>query len=510
LKKILLLILDGWGYAEPGNGNAIELANTPNMEKFYRSYPWALLDASGKEVGLPAGQMGNSEVGHLNLGAGRIVFQELTRISNSIVTGDFFLNKTLIEAMERAQKKQAAVHLIGLVSNGGVHSHFEHLLGLLEMARRLKIKRLYIHAILDGRDTIPFGARPYLERLESLCAEKGTGCIASVSGRYYAMDRDKRWDRVKKAYQVYAYGDGMKASSSLQALDEAYDRGEGDEFVQPTVIVKSNQQPVATINDEDSLIFFNFRPDRVRQLSRSFTDRDFNSFDRGDQPPLPYCVTMTEYDRSWPLPVAFANEDLQSTLGEVYGREKLAQMRIAETEKYAHVTFFFSGGREEPFPLEDRILVPSPKVPTYDLKPEMSAPEVTNHIIETITLGKHQLLIANFANADMVGHSGDIRATVTAIETVDRSIGQIAEKVLAEGWTMIICADHGNAESMLNEGGETLTAHSTNPVPLILISRDHYRLRKKGILADVAPTILALAGLDKPAEMTGESMIVNS
>ena len=510
MKNLVLLILDGWGYAKPGDGNAIELAATPNMDRFYLEYPWTLLDASGEAVGLPAGQMGNSEVGHLNLGAGRIVFQELTKISNAIDSGDFFHNTVLVEAMGRAREKQAAVHLIGLVSNGGVHSHFEHLLGLLEMARRLKVKSLFIHAILDGRDTIPFGARPYLERLEDLCAEKGTGCIASVSGRYYAMDRDKRWERVERAYQVYVHGEGLKAFSSLQALDEAYERGEGDEFVQPTVIVKKDQQPVATINAEDSLIFFNFRPDRIRQLCRSFIDPEFNSFDRGADPPLPYCVTMTEYDRNWPLPVAFADQDLQSTLGEVYSREKLAQMRIAETEKYAHVTFFFSGGREEPFPLEDRILIPSPKVSTYDLKPEMSALEVTEKIIETIARGKHQLLVANFANADMVGHSGDISATVKAIETVDKSIGLIAEKVLAENWTMIICADHGNAEMMLSDGGETLTAHSSNPVPLILISRDSYQLRKKGILADVAPTVLMLAGLNKPPEMTGDSMIVKA
>jgi 2,3-bisphosphoglycerate-independent phosphoglycerate mutase len=508
VNNILLLILDGWGYAKPGEGNAIALAQTPNMESFYQLYPWALLDASGEAVGLPAGQMGNSEVGHLNLGAGRIVYQELTRISHAIATGEFFENEILLNAMERAKNGPGALHLVGLVSNGGVHSHFEHLLGLLEMARRQKVERLFIHAILDGRDTVPFGARPYLEDLERLCIEKGTGCIATVSGRYYAMDRDKRWDRVQRAYLAYVQGQGLTAGSSLQALEEAYERGEGDEFVQPTVIVNENQQPVATIGSDDSMVFFNFRPDRVRQLSRAFIDPDFNSFERGDDPPLPYCVTMTEYDRSWPLPVAFTDEDLRATLGEIYGREGLSQMRIAETEKYAHVTFFFSGGREEPFPLEERILIPSPQVSTYDLQPEMSAPEVTRRIIETINNGQHRLIIANFANADMVGHSGDIQATVKAIETVDTSIGLIAEHILSENWSMIICADHGNAELMLDDQGETLTAHSLNPVPFVLINREKKPLREKGILADVAPTVLALAGLDKPAEMTGTSMLI--
>ncbi len=510
MKKVILLVLDGWGYAEPGAGNAIDLAQTPNMNRFYEHYPWALLDASGEAVGLPPGQMGNSEVGHLNLGAGRIVYQELSRISNAIKTGDFYQNQVLLEAMSRTKRGSRALHLIGLVSDGGVHSHFDHLLGLLDMARRQNIKRVFIHAILDGRDTVPFGAKPFLAELDQRCAENGNGCVASVCGRYYAMDRDQRWDRVKRAYLAYTRGEGLTAASSLRALEEAYERGEGDEFVQPTLVVKDDHFPVATIDAEDSIIFFNFRPDRMRQISRAFIDENFSSFERGHNPPLPYCVTMTEYDRNWPVPVAFTVEDISFTLGEIYARQQLPQMRIAETEKYAHVTFFFSGGREEPFPLEERILVPSPRVATYDLQPEMSAPEVTRRINETISNNKHNLIVANFANADMVGHSGDIKAAIKAVETVDNSLGVIAERVLKNNWEMIVCADHGNAELMLDNTGETLTAHSANPVPFILVGREKRVLREKGILADVAPTILALARLEQPAAMTGRSMLLES
>jgi len=507
LKKVVLLILDGWGYAAPGAGNTIDLAGTPNMDRFYRHYPWALLDASGEAAGLPPGQMGNSEVGHLNLGAGRIVYQELTRISRCLKSGEFFNNEVLLEAMERARDGSGSLHLVGLVSDGGVHSHYEHLLGLLEMAHRQKVERLFVHAILDGRDTIPFGAKPFLAELERLCKDSGRGCIASVCGRYYAMDRDRRWDRVKRAYDLYTRGVGLKADSALKALTEAYGRGEGDEFVQPTVITTGDGQPATTIGKGDSVIFFNFRPDRMRQLSWAFVDRDFEPFDRGENPPLPYCVTMTEYDRSRPLPIAFSNEDILSTLGEVYAEQGLAQVRIAETEKYAHVTFFFNGGREEPFALEDRILVPSPQVATYDLQPEMSAPEVTQQIVGCVTQNDHHLIVANFANADMVGHTGDIEAAIKAIETVDSSLGVIEAAVLAKGWEMIVTADHGNAELMQGETGETLTAHSANPVPFILVGQERRALRDRGILADVAPTVLALAGLAKPPAMTGSSML---
>ncbi len=507
MKNVLLLILDGWGYAAPGAGNAVDLASTPNMDRFCRRYPRTLLDASGEAVGLPPGQMGNSEVGHLNLGAGRIVYQGLTRISRYLESGEFFANTVLLEAMGRVRNGSGALHLVGLVSDGGVHSHFEHLLGLMEMARRQKVDRLFIHAILDGRDTVPFGAEPFLAELERLCRHHGTGRVATVCGRYYAMDRDRRWDRVRKAYDAYTKGVGLHACNALQALKESYDRGKGDEFVQPSVITTGDGKPVTTIAGGDSVIFFNFRPDRMRQMVRAFTDRDFEYFDRGDDPPLPHCVTMTEYDRSLPVPIVFCNEDVLATLGEVYADQGLTQVRIAETEKYAHVTFFFSGGREEPFYLEDRILVPSPQVATYDLQPEMSAPQVTREIIESVTRNKHRLIVANFANADMVGHTGNIGAAVKAVEAVDRGLGAIEAGVLAGGWEMIVTADHGNAELMMNGSGETLTAHSANPVPFVIVGREMRALRENGILADVAPTVLALAGLEKPAAMTGSSLL---
>ena len=508
MKKVLLLILDGWGHSEEAAGNAILQADTPNMDRFYRQFPRALLDVTGEAVGLPPGQMGNSEVGHLNLGAGRIVYQELTRIGQCIKTGEFFKNKVLLQAMIRARDNDSALHLIGLVSDGGVHSHFDHLLALLEMARREKVKNVYIHAILDGRDTVPYGARPFLEKLEQLSREHHNGYIATISGRYYAMDRDRRWERIERAYRAYNNGQGLQAANPLEALDQAYNRGEADEFVQPTVITDQDEQPLTVFRSEDSVIFFNFRPDRARQISRAFVDHDFPYFDRGFEPPKPYYVTMTVYDRALPVPAAFSFDDLRATLGEVYADLGLAQMRIAETEKYAHVTFFFSGGREKPFPGEDRILVPSPGVATYDLQPEMSAPEVASRIIATVKKDRHPLIVANFANADMVGHSGILPAAIKAVQTVDNGLGAITAEALPLGWYVLICADHGNAEQMLDSEGETLTAHSGNPVPFILLGPEKFKLRQKGILADVAPTILELAGIKVPPEMTGKSMLV--
>ncbi len=505
----MLLVLDGWGFSEQKEGNAIYKAHTPNVDSYYQAYPWALLSASGEAVGLPPGQMGNSEVGHLNLGAGRIVYQELTRIGKCIETGEFFSNTVLLSAMENTKKHKSSLHLIGLVSDGGVHSHFEHLLALLDMARQQKVERVFIHAILDGRDTIPFGARPFLEKLESLAEERKTGCIASISGRYYAMDRDRRWERIEKAYKVYTTGEGLESSSAVEALDSAYDRGEGDEFVKPTVIVDEAGNPRSLIETEDSVIFFNFRPDRARQITRAFIEKEFIGFDRGKKPVMPYYVTMTDYDRNFNLPAAFTLDDLKATLGEVYAQAKKNQMRIAETEKYAHVTFFFNGGREKPFEGEDRIMVPSPKVATYDLQPEMSAPEVAENIIKTIREGKHHLIVSNFANADMVGHSGVLPAAVKAVETVDNELGKIIKEALARDWAIMICADHGNAEQMLSAGGETVTAHSDNPVPFILLGAGDVRLRDQGILADVAPTILELAGIPKPPEISGKSMLLN-
>lgn len=507
MRKILLAILDGWGHSEEVEGNAIRQAATPSMDRFMRDHSWTLIDAAGESVGLPRGQMGNSEVGHLNLGAGRIVYQELTRISKCIASGDFFENSVLLEAMQKARQKQSALHLMGLVSDGGVHSHLGHLLALLEMARSQKVDKVFIHAILDGRDTVPYGAAPFLEKLDQLSREHNNGYVATVSGRYYAMDRDRRWDRVERAYRAYTRGEGLEAPGPLAALKEAYDRGEGDEFVQPTVIVDDSGRPLSLIRDDDSLIFFNFRPDRARQISRAFADREFNAFDRGNDPPLPYFVTMTEYERDLPVPVAFSFDDLQETLGEVYAGAGEAQMRIAETEKYAHVTFFFNGGREKPFPGEERILVPSPQVATYDLQPEMSAPEVTEAIIETVINDSCSLIITNYANADMVGHTGVFEAALEAVEAVDRGLGAIAGEALPRGWHILICGDHGNAEQMLDSYGKTLTAHSANPVPFLLLGPQKYKLRRRGILADVAPTILELAGLPVPEQMTGKSMI---
>lgn len=507
MKKVILVILDGWGCNDSEKGNAIHLADTPNMDLFQKEYPFSLLDASGEAVGLPDGQMGNSEVGHLNLGAGRIVYQELTRIGKCIESGEFYENQVLSEAMDRVNEKQSTLHLIGLVSDGGVHSHFEHLLALLEMTRRKRVEKVYVHAILDGRDTIPYGARPFLEKLVKFAKEHDNGQIATISGRYYAMDRDRRWDRIERAYCAYTEGKGLTAPDALTALDEAYDRGEADEFVQPTVIVDAEGQPLTTVKNDDSMIFFNFRPDRARQISKALVSKEFDHFDRGSEPPRPYLVTMTEYDRELPLPAAFTIDDLLMTLGEVYARNSLRQMRIAETEKYAHVTFFFSGGREKIFDGEERILVPSPQVATYDLQPEMSAPEVTEKIIETLKQGNHHLIVANYANADMVGHSGIMEAAIKAVEAVDQGVGAVAYEALERGWQMMITADHGNAEEMKNDQGETLTAHSGNPVPFILISPEKHILRDKGILADVAPTILELAGLKQPQEMSGSSML---
>ncbi|MGM0651498.1 MAG: 2,3-bisphosphoglycerate-independent phosphoglycerate mutase [Bacillota bacterium] len=507
MNKVLLVILDGWGCRESEKGNAIHLANTPNMDRFQREYPLVKLNASGEAVGLPDGQMGNSEVGHLNLGAGRIVYQELTRINKCIKSGEFYENQVLSKAMERAKEKQSALHLIGLVSDGGVHSHFEHLLALLEMTRRKKVEKVYIHAILDGRDTVPYGARPFLKKLEQLAKENQNGYLATITGRYYAMDRDHRWDRTERAYRAYVEGKGLDAPDALTALDAAYERGEADEFVQPTVIVDPDGQPLTTVQSDDSMIFFNFRPDRVRQITRALVSEDFSHFDRGSEPPRPYLVTMTEYDRELPLPVAFTIGDLNMTLGEVYARSDLKQMKIAETEKYAHVTFFFNGGREKVFDGEERIMVPSPQVATYDLQPEMSAPKVTEEIIQTLQQDRIHLVVANYANADMVGHTGIMDAAVKAVETVDSGVGAVAEEALNRGWQVVVTADHGNAEEMKNDAGETLTAHSGNPVPFILISPKKNILRDKGILADVAPTILELAGIEQPQEMTGTSLL---
>lgn len=507
MNKVLLVILDGWGYSEEIEGNAFYHADTPNLDYFYENYAWSLLDAAGEAVGLPSGQMGNSEVGHLNLGSGRIVYQELTRIGQCIKTGEFFQNPVFLDAMDKVRQNDSALHLVGLVSDGGVHSHFDHLLALLEMARRQNIKNVFIHAILDGRDTIPYGAKPFLERLKQLAKENQTGQLATICGRYYAMDRDRRWDRTERAFRVYTAGEGLKAKDPIEALEQAYKRGEADEFVQPTVIVDEQDEPLTLVNDQDSMIFFNFRPDRTRQITSALIDRNFSQFDRGPKPPQPFLVSMTEYDREMPIPVAFTLDDLKATLGEVYSWYDICQMRIAETEKYAHVTFFFNGGREKPFPGEERIMVPSPRVATYDLQPEMSAPAVTERVIETVKKDRHHLIVINFANMDMVGHSGNFQAAIKSVEAVDSGLGSIAAEALPRMWHVLVVGDHGNVEEMKSAEDGTLTAHSSNPVPFMVLNAERPTLRSKGILADVAPTILDIAGLALPEEMTGKSML---
>ena len=507
INPVALVILDGWGASREPAGNAIMHARTPQMDYLAKTYSSCLLEASGEAVGLPPGQMGNSEVGHLNLGAGRVVLQDLCRITCAIEEGAFFKNPTLQKAMQKAPRRGGSIHLIGLLSDGGVHSHTGHLEALLEMAEREQAGPVFIHAILDGRDTPPASAGPYIERFYQRSLEHQKGFIATISGRYYAMDRDRRWERTEKAYRTYVCGEGKRSPDPRQALEEAYHLGETDEFVQPVTITGESGEPLALIRENDSVIFYNFRPDRLRQLSRALSDEQFAHFERGPAP-RPYMVTMTEYERRLSLPVAFPPEYLKCTLGELYSSAGCRQLRIAETEKYGHVTFFFSGGREEVFPGEERILVPSPKVATYDLQPEMSAAGVASAAVRAIEEGRRQLLVVNFANPDMVGHTGIFEAAVKAVETVDKKVGLVTEAALKRGWRMIICADHGNAEEMIDAGGGRHTAHTLNPVPCLLPGCGPLELRQGGRLADVAPTILELAGLPQPAEMTGRSLIL--
>ena len=507
-KPLALIILDGWGLREEETGNAICQAQTPYFDFLAAAYPSATLLASGEAVGLPAGQMGNSEVGHLNMGAGRIVYQDLSRISKAISDGTFFANEQLLTAMRHVRDSGSALHLMGLLSDGGVHSHIQHLYALLEMAKRQQVEKVFIHAVLDGRDVGPTTARRYLEDLEAKIAQLGVGAVATVSGRYYTMDRDKRWERIEQAYRAMVYGEGEAAACALHALENAYHREETDEFVRPTVILQGDR-PTATINALDSVIFFNFRPDRARQITRTFTDQDFNCFNRGQAPPFPLFVCMTQYDETIKAPVAFPPEYLRQTLGEVVSAAGLRQLRIAETEKYAHVTFFFSGGEEKPFPGEKRILVPSPKVPTYNLQPEMSARQVTARVIEEIQAGEHDLIVLNYANTDMVGHTGVLDAAVCAVETVDDYLREVVEAVLAAGGVALVTADHGNAEQMTSDQTEQpFTAHTANPVPFIYVSAKPRPLRPQGILADIAPTVLELLELPQPAVMTGRSLLL--
>lgn len=505
-KLTMLMILDGFGENGNKNGNAVELANTPNIDRLMKIWPTTDIHASELSVGLPEGQMGNSEVGHTNIGAGRIVYQELTKITKSIEDGDFFAIPELVEAIENCKKNNSKLHILGLLSDGGVHSHIRHLFAILELAKRKDFENVYVHCFTDGRDTAPTSGESYIAQLEEKMKEKGVGKIATISGRFYAMDRDKRWNRIQKAYDAMVNGNGIKATSAIAAVESSYQKEVFDEFIEPTVICNGDR-PVATIGDNDSVIFFNFRPDRARQIVRVITEPDFSEFETVKMNNL-YFVTMTEYDETLShVHVAYKPQALKNTLGEVLSNRGYTQVRCAETEKYAHVTFFFNGGEEKQYKGEDRILVASPKVATYDLKPEMSAYEVTDKIIDAIESKKYDVIIMNYANGDMVGHTGIIEKAIEAVEALDTCVGKVISKLEEVGGEALITADHGNCEYMLDlKTGEAITSHSTFDVPLIVVS-DRVKSLKNGRLCDLAPTLLALMGEEKPSEMTGESLV---
>lgn len=507
-KPVALIILDGFAMREETHGNAVAQANKPNFDRLWSDYPHTLLKASGEAVGLPEGQMGNSEVGHLNIGAGRIVYQDLTRVSKAIREGSFFENETFLGAVRHVKEHGSKLHLYGLLSDGGVHSHINHLFALLELAAREQVPKVLVHAFLDGRDVAPDTGIGYIRQLLAKMEELGTGRLATVQGRYYAMDRDRRWDRTEKAYRAMVYGEGPKYRDPVQAVRESYEKSVYDEFVMPTVIVDEKDQPVGLIEDNDAVIFFNFRPDRAIQISLAFTNEDFRGFDRGpNKPKNLYYVCLTHFSETVRGYVAYRPTNLDNTLGEILSQHGLSQLRIAETEKYPHVTYFFSGGREDPFPGEERILIDSPKVATYDLKPEMSAYEVTDALLKEIAAEKHDVIILNFANPDMVGHSGKLEPTVRAVEAVDECLGRVVKAVLDKGGVAVITADHGNADMVLDSENRPHTAHTTFPVPFIVTDKE-VKLREGGILADIAPTILRLLGLLQPKEMTGRSIIL--
>lgn len=505
---LMLLILDGWGLCPVQRGNAICLANTPNYDQLQQKYPSTVLNASGARVGLPEGQMGNSEVGHLNIGAGRVVDQDITRIIKSIYSGDFAKNQVLIDAMQEAKKQGTSLHLMGLLSDGGVHSHLTHLYTLLEMACHYELPRVYIHAFLDGRDVAPTSGVGYIKELEHKCQELGIGEIATISGRYYAMDRDKRWERVEKAFQAICYGEGEKVLLPAEAVQRSYADQITDEFVLPKVVVDEWGKAKGLVQPGDSVVFYNYRADRAREITRAFVDREFEGFTRREYPGVHF-TCMTQYDATIPAPVAFPPQELRNTLGQVLAEHGLRQLRIAETEKYAHVTFFFNGGVEEPNPNEDRVLIPSPKVATYDLQPEMSAPEVTKRVLSELHRDIYDVIILNYANPDMVGHTGVLEAAKAAVSAVDGYLQQVVDAVLERNGTIIITADHGNVEMMREDTDEPHTAHTINPVPLILVG-EKYRgasLKEGGALEDIAPTMLKILGISQPAEMTGSSLI---
>lgn len=501
-KPLILIIMDGFGFGGH-KGNAIEAAKTPNLDRLFANNPLTRIGASGMDVGLPDGQMGNSEVGHTNIGAGRVVYQELTRITKAVGDGSFFENEALLKAMRNVKEKGTALHILGLLSDGGVHSHNSHLYAILEMAKRQGVQKVYVHALLDGRDVPPSSGKEYVRACVEKMEEMGIGKIATVMGRYYAMDRDNRWERVEKAYAAMVYGKGNRCVCPVQAVQDSYDANVTDEFVVPTVCAENAQ-----ISADDSIIFFNFRPDRAREITRCFVDESFDGFSREKGFfPLHY-VCMTQYDATMPnVDVAFRPQSLKNTFGEYISDKGLTQLRIAETEKYAHVTFFFNGGVEKTYPGEDRVLVASPKVATYDLQPEMSAYEVTDQCIRRIESGQYDVIILNFANCDMVGHTGVFEAAVKAVEAVDTCVGRVTDAIAKMGGVSLITADHGNADKMVAEDGEPFTAHTTNPVPFCVVGYP-CKLRTGGKLADIAPTMLKVMGLPQPEEMDGKSIIL--
>lgn len=507
-KPLALIIIDGWGYSQVREGNAIALATTPYYDELTELYPHTLLEASGSRVGLPAGVMGNSEVGHLNIGSGRVIRMDVSRVDYEIATGGFFKNEVLVAAMEGVKKRNKALHLMGLVSDGQVHSSLEHLYALLRMAKAHELTRIYIHCFLDGRDTPPSSGIDYVSMLQKKIEEIGAGKIASVVGRYYAMDRDKRWERTKRAYDLLVHGEGERNTDPLNAIKRSYERSLTDEFIEPVVITDDNSQPIGTINEEDAVIFFNFRPDRARQLTRALAVAGFKEFPAPGRPKVHF-VCFTLYDRTFPLPIAFAPHEHQNVLAEVWAGISVRNYRLAETEKYAHVTYFFNGGVEKEYPSEHRLLVPSPKIATYDLQPEMSAFKVTDQVLRGIEDNQTDIFVVNFANPDMVGHTGKLDKTIEACQYVDTCLGWITKAIKGAGGVTIITADHGNAEQMVNpETGQPHTAHTTNPVPLHLIDEASrgLKLRDGGALEDVAPTLLGLLGITQPAEMTGRDL----